>query len=107
MTVFTVETYVVKPDELGELTAFVKNFDAFKKRRPEMFKKMKSYKVFSNLLGGNWGGGVWMSEFDSLADFEEAFKKAMEDKEFITMMAEWNALIVPGTYSINVWSPVP
>jgi hypothetical protein len=107
MTIFTLERYVVKPDKLGEFTAFVKNWEAFKKKRPDLCKEIKSYKIFSDLLGGNWGGGAWMMEFDSLADFEKMFKKLMADKEFMTVMAEWNALIVPGTYSINVWTPVP
>ena len=108
MTVFTVETYVVKPDKLGEFVAFVKNWKAWMKKRPELFKEMKSYKVYSNLLGGNWGGGAWMTEFDSLADVEKGFNKLMADKEFLTkMMPEWNALILPGTYSINVWTPLP
>jgi hypothetical protein len=107
MTIFTLERYVVKPDKLGEFTAFVKKFEALTKKRPELCKEMKSYKIFSDLLGGNWGGGAWMTEYDNLADFEKCFKKAMADKEFMTMMAEWNALIVPGTYSINVWTPVP
>jgi len=104
MTIFLVERYVVKPDKLGEFKAFVNKWEALRKKRSELFKEMKSYKVFSDLLGGNWGGGAWMTEFDSLADFEKAFKK-MEDKEFMAMMAEWNTLIVPGTYSISVWSP--
>ena len=107
MTVFTVERYVVKPDKLAEFTAFVKKFKAIVKRRPELCKEMKSYKIYSDQLGGNWGGGTWMTEYDSLADFEKCVKRAMGDKEFITIMAEWNALIVPGTYSINVWTPVP
>jgi len=107
MTVFTVERYVVKPDKMAEFTAFVNKWKAIMKSRPEFFKEMKSYKIYSEQLGGNWGGGIWMTEFESLAEFENAFKKAMADKEFVTMMADWIALIVPGTYSISVWSPVP
>jgi len=107
MTIFTVERYVVKPDKLAEVPALVNKWKAMIKRRPEVFKEMKSYKVYSDLFGGNWGGGAWMTEFDSLADFQKAFERAMADKEFTTFLAEWNALIVPGTYSISVWSPVP
>jgi hypothetical protein len=107
MTIFVVERYVVKPDKLGEFKALIKKFDAMVKKRPGLLKEMKSYKVFSDLFGGNWGGGAWMTEVESLADFEKAFKRVMADKEYTTMMAEWNALIVPGTYSISVWTPVP
>ena len=107
MTIFTVETYVVKPEKTVEFTAWVKKWEAFTKKRPKMFKEVKSYKVFSNMLGGIWGGGVWMSEYESLADLEKLFHRMMADKASMTMMAEWNALIIPGTYSINVWAPVP
>jgi hypothetical protein len=106
MTIFTVETYVVRPDKLDEFTAFVKNWEAWTKERPELFKEAKSYKVFSHLLGGTWGGGAWMAEYESLADLEKLFNRLMADKEFMTKMAEWNAMILPGTYSINVWTPV-
>ena len=108
MPIFTVETYVVKPDKLGELTAFVKNWEAYMKKRPELFKEVKSHKIFNHMFGGNWGGGTWMMEFESLADIEKAFNKMMADKEFMTkMMQEWNALIVPGTYTINIWTSIP
>jgi len=39
MTVFTVETYVVKPDKLREFTAFVKNWEAWQKRRPSCSRR--------------------------------------------------------------------
>jgi len=108
MTVFTMETYVVKPEKLGEFTTFIKNYEAWMKKRPELFKEVKSHKVFSDLLGGHWGGGAWLGEYESLADLEKNLNKLMGDKEFMTkMMAEWNALLLPGTYSINVWTSVP
>ena len=108
MTVFMTETYVVKSDKLDELAACVKNLEAMMKKRPALFKEVKSHKVFSDLIGGHWGGGAWLGEYESLADLEKNFNKLMKDKEFMTkMMPEWNALMVPGTYSINVWTSVP
>jgi hypothetical protein len=108
MTIWVVETYVVKPDKLGEFTTVIKNFKAFMKRRPDLFKETKSYKVFNHMLGGTWGGGVWMTEMESLADLEKGLKKQMEDKEFMTeVYAKFMTLIVPGTYSVNIWTPVP
>jgi len=73
-----------------------------------LFKEVKSHKIFSHLLGGNWGGIVWMAEYENLADpLEKFYYRLMGDKESPKMNAEWNALIIPGTYSVNVWTPVP
>jgi hypothetical protein len=108
MTIFVVETYVVKPDKLGEFAKATKDFEAFMKKRPDLFKETKSYKAYSHMLGGTWGGGVWMTEVESLADLEKGLKKQMQDKEFMTeVYAKFMALIVPGTYSLNIWTPVP
>jgi lipopolysaccharide/colanic/teichoic acid biosynthesis glycosyltransferase len=107
MTIFLVERFVVKPDKLAEFPTLVNKWKAMVKSRPELFKEMKSYKIYSDQLGGNWGGGTWMTEVESLAELEKAFNKVMGDKEYMTHMEEWYALIVLGTYSISVWSPVP
>jgi hypothetical protein len=108
MTIFVVEKYVVKPDKMDEFTQLIKEFKAWMKKRPELFSYVKSYKVFSHLLGGTWGGGVWMTEVESLADFEKGLKKQMESKEFMTeIYAKFMATVVDGTYSIDVWTPVP
>ena len=108
MTVFMVETYLVKPDKLGEFAAFLKKTDAFMKKRPDLYKEIKSHKHFSHFIGGNLGGFVTMMEIESLSDAEKVYKKFMEDKEFRTdIQAEWAALLVPGTYSLSIWNPVP
>jgi len=108
MTVFMVETYIIKPDKLGEFTAFIKKFETWMKKHPELFKEVKSHKLFSHLLGGNWGGFVEMWEAKSLADIEKVFNRVMQDKEYMTKIyPEVMALVVPGTHSINIWNPVP
>jgi hypothetical protein len=108
MTVFMTEIYVVKPDKPGEYAACVKNFEAFMKKRPDLFKGVKSHKIFSQVIGGNWGGYVEMTELESIADVEKLYTRAMADKEFMTeVYAKFMALIVPGTYSVNIWAPYP
>jgi hypothetical protein len=102
-----VETYVVKPDKLGEFTAFCKKKETYMKKRPDLFKEVKSHKLFSQMLGGNWGGYVEIWEAKSLADIEKVFNRVMQDKEYMTKInPEGNALIVPGTDSLNIWSSV-
>lgn len=71
-----------------------------------MFKEVKSIKFFSHQLGGNYGGYVEMWGFESLADLEKWVNKYRKDKDYTTFHPEFIALIVPGTYSINIWTPV-
>ena len=107
MATFMVETYVIKPEKQADFPAFVKKFFAWKEKRPELFKEVKSYKMFAQMLGGNWGGYVEMWEFESLADVEKCFSRVMQDKEFMTTIyPEFATLEVPGTDSINIWNSV-
>jgi hypothetical protein len=108
MTVFMVETLVVKPDKLSEEAAFREKFQAFMKKRPDLFKEIKSFKVFRHMLGGDVGGRVMMWEMESLADVEKFLNRAMGDKEWLTKFyPEYVALMVPRMHSMNVWTPVP
>jgi hypothetical protein len=107
MTIFSVETFFVKPDKLGEFTAVLKKFETWMKKHPELFKEVKSLKVFSHMLGGNWGGYVYMTEFENLADFEKSMNKSMKSDFMTTLAPEFESLIVAGSYSISIWNSVP
>jgi hypothetical protein len=97
----------VKPDKLNEFMAFTKKYLAWMKERPDLFKEVKSYKAFSHMLGGTWGGYVEMIEFESLADLEKWLKRYDSDKEHMTKIwPEFPPLIVPGTFSMNLWTLV-
>ena len=100
------EKYDVKLDKLEEYTALLKKFEPYMKKRPDLFKGVKSHRVFRHMLGGSYGGCVEMTEMDSLADVEKFVNRAMADKEFMTeIYAEFMALIVTETYSANIWTP--
>ena len=71
MTVFIVETYVVKPGKEGELVSLLQRIAEYKKENPEKFKEMKSKKIFSRMFGGISGGFIEMNEFESMADAEK------------------------------------
>lgn len=108
MTIFMVATYVVKPDKMGEFEAFLKNFEPFIKKRPDLFKEIKSHKMFTYLLGGVGGGYVEMWEAENLAELEKVLNRMMGDKEYTTKVYPmFVAIIVPGTYSTSIWNAVP
>jgi len=106
MAIIMAETYVIKPDKLGEFTAFGKKFETWMKEHPELFKEVKSHKLFSHMLGGKWGGYVEMREFENLADFEKWMNRLMQSEFMTTLYLEYAGLEVPGSHSIEVWNSV-
>ncbi len=107
MTIFSVETWIVKPDKLDEFTAVLKKLETWMKKHSELFKEVKSVKVFSHMLGGYWGGYVYMTEYENLADFEKSMNKSMKSDFMTTLYPEFASLLVAGSYSTNIWNSVP
>jgi hypothetical protein len=105
MTIFRVERYVVKPEKSGEYHAIIKRFTAYIKKNKEKCKELKSWKLFSQMLGNNVGEFMEMWELDSLADYEKLMNRIMQDKEFQTVASEfYKDCLMPATYSVNIWS---
>jgi hypothetical protein len=106
MAVFVVETYVVKPGKQGELMSLLRKMRDYKAKNPERFKEMKSKRVFSQMFGGVSGGYVELDEFDSVADAEKYIARTDKDEGFMKLYKEAVQLVVPATYSLNVWKAV-
>jgi len=108
MTVFLVETYVIKPEKQAEFVAYKekwKKFFAFEKH-PQLFKEVKSHKMFAQVLGGNFNGYVEMWEFENIADCEKFFNKVMQSDYTTKLYPEFASLEVPATRSMNIWNSV-
>jgi len=109
MTVFGVEIYVIKPEKQAEFKAYKKKWEKFfeyKEGHIQRFEGVKSYKLFAQMLGGNVGGYVEMWEFENLAALEKFFNKVMQSDYATKLSPEFMNLIVPATYSMNVWNSV-
>jgi len=106
MTVFIVETYVVKPGKQEEFMSLLQRILRYKKENPERFKEMKSKKIFSQTFGGVSGRYIEMNEFDNMADAEKYIARVSKDKGFMKLYQEAKLLLVPATYSENVWNAV-
>jgi hypothetical protein len=92
---------------MAEWEAFGKKWTEFTKKRSDLLKDVKSWRLFANVLGGPMGGYVEMWEFENLATAEKVMGKMMQDKEFVTeIYASFIALTVPGTHSMSIWNPV-
>jgi hypothetical protein len=103
MTVFVVETYVVKLGKQRELISLLRRMRKYRARNPEGFKEMKSKRIFSQMFGGIAGGYVELNEFDSLADAEKYITRMDKDEGYMKLYQEALQLVVPATYSLNVW----
>ena len=103
MTVFLVENYVIKPDKQLEFLAYK---EKWKKFFAPLLKELKSYKMFAQMFGGNYGGYVEMWEFENLADLEKFFSKVMKSDYMKKFYPEFASLIVPGAYSMSIWNSV-
>ena len=103
MSVFVVETYVVKSEKQDEFLSSLQRILKYKKENPEKFKEMKSKRIFSQMYGGISDGFIEMNEFDSLADAEQYMARVFQDDEFMKLYHDAKMLLVPATYSLNVW----
>ena len=106
MSVFVIETYVVKPEKHGEYKSLIQTLIKYKKENPELFKEVKSFRLFHQMFGGLAGAYIEMWEFDSMADLEKCWMKESKDKDFMKIHKEFMLLIEPTTFSINVLSAV-
>ena len=76
-----------------------------RERTPEK-TKAKSTKAFTQVLGGTCDALVVMAEYDSLADWETEYATMMQDETLMKFMQEFMTLIVPGTFSVNILTPL-
>jgi len=103
MTIFVVETYMVKPEKQNEFMPMWKKMLKLAKENPKIFK-FKSGKLFTQAFGGVYGTYVSMFEYASLADMEKEMTMGMKDEKLMKLMQEFMQFIVPGTYTTNIWN---
>jgi len=106
MSVFIIETYVVKPEKQEEFISALKRILNYKTENPEKFKEMKSKKIFSQMFGDISGKYIEINEFDNMADAEKYMAREEKDEEFMRLYQEAKLLLVPATYSLTIWNSV-
>lgn len=106
MTVVMVESFVVQPDKHAQFAAALQTIRDYKNANPATFKEMKSKAVFSQLFGGVADRYIELNEFDSMADAEMYLTRIFNDEEFMKRYTKAKLLLVPATYSLEVWKSV-
>jgi len=106
MSVFMVETYVIKSEKREEFMPALQRFLKYKEENPEIFKGVKSWKLFQQEYGAISELYIEMWEFDSIADIEKVMTKIFQEEEMKKISQKFHTLIEPATYSTNLWSTV-
>jgi hypothetical protein len=106
MSIISVETYVVRTEKSTEFAALLKEFVKFKKAHPQLFKGVKSWKLYKQSYGQPAGMYVEMWEFESLAKSEETNTRIFSDERMKKINAAFHKLVVPATFSASIWNRV-
>ncbi len=106
MSVFIIETFVVKTEKQSEFKSLMQKGLQYMKENPEKFKEMKSWKLYTQTFGSMSGAYIGQTEYDSLAEFEKLNARLSKDRESSELSQEVNATIDMTTYSMTVWEPV-
>jgi len=67
VSVFVVDTHVVKPEKQEEYVSLMQKLRKYMKEKPETFKELKSWKIFAQMFGASLGG---MSNCGSLTTWQ-------------------------------------
>jgi len=106
MSVFVVETCMVKPEKQERFRSLMQRVVKYKGENPELFKEVKSWKLFRKMFGGIAGAYVSMWEFENMADLEKCWAKEEKDERFTELHRELLQLIDPTTFSMRLWNSV-
>jgi hypothetical protein len=108
MTVFRVEKYVVRPEKHEEYVAIMKKWVDYIKKNKETCKELRSWKLFSQAIGGNVGEYIEMWELETLADYEKFMHSVFhgQDESIAKIVSGFTTCTVPGTNSVSIWNSV-
>jgi len=108
MSVLEVFDFAVETARLNELIASLKAFETWSRKRPDLFRSMRSYHVYTQADGGKSSVRcLEVCEFASLAEVERNYEAVKEDKEYLTThLPTFTNLIIPGTLDREIWTSV-
>jgi len=103
MSIFIVETYVVRPEKLDEFTPALNEFLKFKKKNPKLFQGLKSWKLYKQEYGGTTHMYVEMWEYSSLEAMERISDRIFAHEEMIKIVKGFHQLIESISFSTSIW----
>lgn len=106
MSIFVVETYVVRSEKREQFTPALNEFLKYKQAHPKLFKGLKSWKLFQQEYGTPSDMYIEIWEFDNLVEMEKITARIFSDKGMKKISQGFHQLIEPAAFSSNIWRPV-
>jgi hypothetical protein len=106
MSIFIVETYVVKPEKNNEFLPALNEFLTFKESHPELFDGVRSWKLFRQEFGGIAGMYIEMWEYESMSEMERVNTIILSNDDMKRISQGFRQLIEASSFSTSIWYPV-
>jgi hypothetical protein len=106
VSIFVVETYVVKAEKREEFTPALNEFLKYKETHPKLFKGLKSWKLLQQEYGTPSDMYIEIWEFDNLAEMEKITVRIFSDRGMKKISNGFHQLVEPTTFSTSIWRPV-
>jgi hypothetical protein len=106
MSIIMVETYVVHAEKSTEFTTLLNEFLKFKQAHPQLFKGVRSWKLYKQEYGQPAGMYIEMWEYENLAQLEETNSRIFSDEGMKKISTAFHKLVEPATFSAAIWSEV-
>lgn len=107
MAVFLIDMWTVVRGKEAENEEVVQQVLQYGNKHPEAFKPVKSLRCFRQSIGGKPPGKiVLVTEFASLHEMEEFFKKIREDSEWRKIERKWKGVMEHAFSESLLWVDV-
>jgi hypothetical protein len=106
MSIFYVETYVVKAGKRKQYKQLLTRLLKYKNSHPKLFQGVKSYKIYQQEYGAIAGLFIVMWEYENWNEIDRVNKRIHKDRFIQKIHKEFHQCIEPATFSGKIWHPV-
>ncbi len=106
MSVFLVQKYVIQADRRGRFKPLLKEFLAYKEAHAELFKGLRTWKLFKQNLGDPSDLYIEMWEYEDITGMDAINKRIFADVGMKKISDEFHDIIEPATFSQSIWNAI-
>ena len=99
MVFVNIGTYTVSQDRREEFLGLMKRISEHMRKNPEVFRPIKSHRLYTREFGGVYGDFVDMWEFENWTEYENYLKTYGSDKAWAGLWGEVMRLVEPSSHT--------
>jgi hypothetical protein len=97
----------VKPEKQEQYSQLIRKLDEYRKSNSELFKEVKSWKLFVQTFGeGTCGEYIEIREYDNSMEQTKSDTKFGKDKVFLKLYEELKLVTDPVSFKGRIWHSV-